>query len=129
MQVQNLFARMEVTSDRQTLFRFLSHADQHVMYPHVTLQTLCRHPAVLDAGHTRQGYIMENPCPSIVTLLLEKQHRLFAGRADPESSHHQSRAQKKNAAAQAADHREAAAIESKKFSFNGCLVRFGDCVL
>ena len=26
---------------------------------------------------------------------------------------------------QAADHREAAAIESKKFSFNGCLVRFG----
>ena len=95
MQVQNLFARMEVTSDRQTLFRFLSHADQHVMYPHVTLQTLCRHPAVLDAGHTRQGYIMENPCPSIVTLLLEKQHRLFAGRADPESSHHQSLAQKK----------------------------------
>lgn len=54
-QVQNLFARMEVTSDRQTLFRFLS-------------------------------YIMENPCPSI-----------------------------------AADHREAAAIESKKFSFNGFL--------
>eukprot|EP00439_Symbiodinium_sp_Y106_P038047 s6355_g4.t1 len=54
-QVQNLFARMEVTSDRQTLFRFLS-------------------------------YIMENPCPSV-----------------------------------AADHREAAAIESKKFSFNGFL--------
>ena len=41
IQVQNLFARMEVTSDRQTLFRFLSHVDQHVVYLHVTLQTPC----------------------------------------------------------------------------------------
>ncbi|CAE7770404.1 unnamed protein product [Symbiodinium pilosum] len=54
-QVQNLFARMEVTSDRQTLFRLLS-------------------------------YMIENPCPSM-----------------------------------ASDAREAEAIESKKFSFNGFL--------
>jgi len=52
-QVQNLFARMEVTADRQTLFRLLS-------------------------------YMMENPHPSA-----------------------------------ALDPREAAAIESKKYSFNG----------
>ena len=60
MQVQNLFARMEVTSDRQTLFRFLSPVDKHVVEPCICI-------SVLVTGFTRQGYIMENPCPSVVT--------------------------------------------------------------